>query len=266
MTTIAFIGLGIMGSPMAVHLVERRPRRRRLNRSPEPAGPLVEPAGARPTSSPRRSAGPRWWPSWSRTPPTCRTSGRRGWRLRATRRRARSIIDFSTIRPDVTAAAGRSRRPSRASGCSTPRSPAARPAPSSAVLSIMVGGEADRLRRGQADPRRGRQDHRARRPERRRPDGQGGQPADRRRQHRGGRRGDRLPRGVRGRHRRRPRGARRRAGRQHGAGPARAPNMLGRQLRARLPDRPAPQGHGHRHLRGPRGRRRASRSAPSPPS
>ena len=34
------------------------------------------------------------------------------------------------------------------------------------------------------------------------------------------------------------------------------PNMLGRQLRARLPDRPAPQGHGHRHRRGPRGRRR----------
>ena len=34
-----------------------------------------------------------------------------------------------------------------------------------------------------------------------------------------------------------------------------APNMLKRELRARLPDRPAPQGHGHRHLRRPRGRR-----------
>ena len=35
-------------------------------------------------------------------------------------------------------------------------------------------------------------------------------------------------------------------------------NMLGRTFDPGLPDRPAPQGHGHRHLRGARGRRRAS--------
>ena len=39
------------------------------------------------------------------------------------------IIDFSSIRPDVTAELADAGHRRGASGCSTPRSPAARPAP-----------------------------------------------------------------------------------------------------------------------------------------
>ena len=126
-------------------------------------------------------------------------------------------IDCSTIRPDVAAqlaAAGAS----AASGSSTPRSAAARPARRTPRCRSWSAAPED-VGRGPADPRRRRQDHRARRPHRRRPDRQGRQPADRRRQHRAARRGDRVPGGLRRRHRRRGRGARRRAGRQHGARP-----------------------------------------------
>jgi 2-hydroxy-3-oxopropionate reductase len=45
MTNIAFIGLGIMGSPMAVHLAKAGHRVAGYNRSPEKAAPLVDAGG-----------------------------------------------------------------------------------------------------------------------------------------------------------------------------------------------------------------------------
>jgi 2-hydroxy-3-oxopropionate reductase len=45
MTNIAFIGLGIMGSPMAVHLAKAGHRVAGYNRTPEKAAPLVEAGG-----------------------------------------------------------------------------------------------------------------------------------------------------------------------------------------------------------------------------
>ncbi|BDH56420.1 hypothetical protein MTP03_13590 [Tsukamurella sp. PLM1] len=45
MTTIAFIGLGIMGSPMAVHLAEAGHTVAGFNRTPERAKPLVDAGG-----------------------------------------------------------------------------------------------------------------------------------------------------------------------------------------------------------------------------
>ena len=45
MTNIAFIGLGIMGSPMAVHLAKAGHQVAGYNRTPEKAAPLVEAGG-----------------------------------------------------------------------------------------------------------------------------------------------------------------------------------------------------------------------------
>ncbi|CAK7279935.1 hypothetical protein SGPA1_10713 [Streptomyces misionensis JCM 4497] len=95
-------------------------------------------------------------------------------------------------------------------------------------------------------------------------DREGRQPADRRREHPGVRRGRGLPgevrRGPRGRARRaqrRPRGLHR-AHTEEG-------QLPGPRLQAGLPDRPAPQGHGHRHRRGPqRGRGPAGRRGGRP--
>ena len=59
MTTVAFIGLGIMGGPMAGHLVERRIRRRRLQPQPGQGRTSSSPPAARaPTRSPTRCATP----------------------------------------------------------------------------------------------------------------------------------------------------------------------------------------------------------------
>ena len=133
-----------------------------------------------------------------------------------------------------------------------------------AVLSIMVGGEQadfDEVKPildavGKTIVLVG--------PGRCRPDGEGRQPADRGRQLRAGRRGDRLPARLRRRHRGRAGRAGRRPGRQHRAGPQ-GRQHAGRQLPARLPDRPAQQGHGHHRRRGPgQGRRDPARRGHRP--
>ena len=51
-TQIGFVGLGIMGSPMAVHLQQAGHEVRGHNRSPAKTGPLVE-AGAEARTVPR---------------------------------------------------------------------------------------------------------------------------------------------------------------------------------------------------------------------
>ena len=91
-------------------------------------------------------------------------------------------VDCSSIRPDVVRQAGRAGRPSRASGRSTPRSPAARPAPSRPRCRSWSAATPIDLRGGTPGPGGGRQDRRPRRPVRLRPDRQGRQPADRGRQ------------------------------------------------------------------------------------
>ncbi len=87
----------------------------------------------------------------------------------------------------------RRRRRRRASGCSTHPCPAVRPGAVEAVLSIMVGGEQADFDTALPALRGARQDRRAVRSARLRPDGEGGQPADRRREHPGVRRGRGLP-------------------------------------------------------------------------
>ena len=255
MTTIAFIGLGIMGQPMSVHLqnagydvcgvnlsperttATRRGRRtcRDLDRR---SGQGRRRRGRDGAGLARRRAGPR----------------RRGRRLRQRTEPGTLIIDFSSIRPDVTASLAEQAREKGFRMLDAPVS--------GGEAGAVERGTVDHgrrrgggLRRGRADLRRGRQDDRPRRTERLRPDREGGQPAHRRGQHRGARRGVGLPGGLWGRHGGRPGGARRRTGRLQGAGAEEAEHAR-TDVRPGLPDRPAPQGHGHRHLGRQRGRRR----------
>ena len=73
MTNIAFIGLGIMGSPMAVHLQDAGHEVSGYNRHPDRdrAAGRRRRARRRPRS-PTPSTTPTWSPSWSPTPPTSR--------------------------------------------------------------------------------------------------------------------------------------------------------------------------------------------------
>ncbi|EID71701.1 2-hydroxy-3-oxopropionate reductase, partial [Rhodococcus opacus RKJ300 = JCM 13270] len=57
MSTIAFIGLGIMGSPMAVHLAKAGHRVVGYNRSPERTAALVEAGGTAADSIAKAVAG-----------------------------------------------------------------------------------------------------------------------------------------------------------------------------------------------------------------
>ena len=103
-TRIAFIGLGIMGAPMAANLVKAGFDVTGYNRSPARVEQLVAAGGRGAAASPRRSGTPTWWPRWCPTPPTCG----RSWPARAACSTSAPagalIIDFSTIRPDVAAA------------------------------------------------------------------------------------------------------------------------------------------------------------------
>ena len=218
MTTVAFIGLGIMGGPMAANLVEAGFDVVGYNRTPD----KVERAdrGRRPRRRHRRRGGPRGRRDHhDRAGLPGRRGGRRRRRRRLRQRHARARSS-STSRSAPTSPA---RWPSQAASAAL----RVLDAPVSggeagaieASLSIMVGGEAADFEAarpvleavGKTIVHVG--------PTGSGPDRQGRQPAHRRRQHRAARRGDRLPGGLRRRHRGRAGGARRRPGRQHGAGP-----------------------------------------------
>ena len=235
MTYIAFIGLGIMGSPMAVHLAKAGHQVAGYNRSPEKAAPLVDAGGRAAASVAEAVATPMSSPDGAGLARRPRGSRGRGRRVRHRAKPGTLVIDFSSIRPDVTAGLAEQAASKGFRLIDAPVSGGEAGA-INAALSIMVGGDGRRLRRRPADPGRGRQDGRARRPQRVRPDGEGGQPAHRRGQHPGARRGGDLPRGVRRGHRGCARGARRRPGRLEGAGPEEAEHARP-GIRSRLPDR-----------------------------
>ncbi|GAA1864912.1 2-hydroxy-3-oxopropionate reductase [Pseudonocardia ailaonensis] len=102
MTTIGFIGLGIMGSPMAVHLARAGHAVAGYNRSPEKTGPLVE-AGGRAADSIADAVREAdvvalMLPD---SPDVTRVlTGEDGVFAHAAP--GSLVIDFSTIRPDVT--------------------------------------------------------------------------------------------------------------------------------------------------------------------
>ena len=90
------------------------------------------------------------------------------------------IIDFSSIRPDVTTELAAQARDKGFRLLDAPVS-GGQAGAVNASLSIMVGGEAADFRGRRRRFRGSRQDDRARRAERRRADGEGREPADRRR-------------------------------------------------------------------------------------
>ena len=142
MTNIAFIGLGIMGSPMAVHLAKAGHQVAGYNRTPEKAAPLVEAGGraAESIADAVRDAEVVCVMVPDSPDVTDVLAGEGGVFDNA--KAGTLVIDFSSIRPDVTAqlaeqAAGKDMRlvDAPVSGGEA--------GAKNAALSIMVGGEAD---------------------------------------------------------------------------------------------------------------------------
>jgi 2-hydroxy-3-oxopropionate reductase len=139
---IAFIGLGIMGSPMAVHLAEAGHVVAGYNRSPGKTAPLVA-AGGRAAESIANAVGGAdvvcvMVPD---SPDVRDVVARRGGVFDSAAPNA-LIIDFSTIRPDVAAELAREAGSNGFRMLDAPVSGGEAGA-RSASLSIMVGGDAD---------------------------------------------------------------------------------------------------------------------------
>ena len=102
MTSIAFIGLGIMGSPMAVHLAKAGHDVVGYNRSPEKAKPLVDAGGRAADSVADAVADAEVIAVMVPDSPDVRDvlAGEGG--VFANGKPGALIIDFSSIRPDVT--------------------------------------------------------------------------------------------------------------------------------------------------------------------
>ncbi|PVG84546.1 2-hydroxy-3-oxopropionate reductase [Nocardioides gansuensis] len=142
MTDIAFIGLGIMGSPMAVHLANAGHAVAGYNRTPDKTGPLVE-AGGRAADSVADAV--------KDADVVCVMvpdspdvvdvlTGEDG--VFAHAQPGALVIDFSSIRPDVTADLASQARDKGFRYLDAPVSGGEAGA-KNAALSIMVGGEGD---------------------------------------------------------------------------------------------------------------------------
>ncbi|GAA2213189.1 2-hydroxy-3-oxopropionate reductase [Nonomuraea monospora] len=142
MTAIAFIGLGIMGSPMAVHLVKAGHAVSGYNRTPEKARPLAEAGGRVAESIADAVTGAEVVALMVPDSPDVQDvlTGRDGVFEHAAP--GTLIIDFSSIRPDVTRdlAEEAARRGLRYLDAPVSGGEAGA---KNATLSIMVGGEAD---------------------------------------------------------------------------------------------------------------------------
>ena len=142
MSTIAFIGLGIMGSPMAVHLAEGGHQVRGHNRSPGKAGPLVDAGGTESGSIAEAVDGADVVAVMVPDSPDVQDvlTGDDG--VLAHAEQGALIIDFSSIRPDVTVELGRQ---AAAAGLRLLDAPVSggEAGAVNAALSIMVGGSAD---------------------------------------------------------------------------------------------------------------------------
>ncbi len=141
MSNIAFIGLGVMGSPMAVHLAGAGHAVTGYNRSPEKTKPLVD-AGGRGTGSIAEAVRDAdvvcvMVPD---SPDVQHVLAGDGGVFDNAKKGA-LVIDFSSIRPDVTVELARQARESGLRLLDAPVSGGEKGA-QDAVLSIMVGGDA----------------------------------------------------------------------------------------------------------------------------
>ncbi|OZE41963.1 MULTISPECIES: 2-hydroxy-3-oxopropionate reductase [unclassified Rhodococcus (in: high G+C Gram-positive bacteria)] len=142
MSTIAFIGLGIMGSPMSVHLAKAGHQVVGYNLTPDRTGPLVEAGGTAADSIAKAVHDADVIAIMVPDSPDVQEvlAGEGGVFDNA--RRDALIIDFSSIRPDVTAtlAADAISRGFRILDAPVSGGQAGA---ENATLSIMVGGSAD---------------------------------------------------------------------------------------------------------------------------
>ncbi|NIH80226.1 2-hydroxy-3-oxopropionate reductase [Amycolatopsis viridis] len=140
MSSIAFIGLGIMGSPMAVHLAGAGHDVTGYNRTPEKTKPLVDAGGRAAKSIAEAVEGAEVICVMVPDSPDVRAvlAGEGGVFDHA--RRGALVIDFSSIRPDVTAQLARQARERGLRLLDAPVSGGEAGA-RNAALSIMVGGE-----------------------------------------------------------------------------------------------------------------------------
>jgi 2-hydroxy-3-oxopropionate reductase len=140
--TIAFIGLGIMGSPMAVHLARAGHEVLGFNRTRAKSGPLVAAGGKAAQSVADAVRDADVIALMLPDTPDVEDVLTRADGVFASVRRGALVIDFSTIRPDVTVelANEASRRGLRMIDAPVSGGEAGAV---DAVLSIMVGGERD---------------------------------------------------------------------------------------------------------------------------
>ncbi|MEV0996206.1 2-hydroxy-3-oxopropionate reductase [Nonomuraea sp. NPDC050202] len=142
MTAIAFIGLGIMGSPMAVHLVKAGHAVAGYNRTPEKAGPLAAAGGRAAESIADAVTGAEVVALMVPDSPDVQDvlAGPGGVFEHAAP--GTLIIDFSSIRPDVTRELAEEAGRRGLRHLDAPVSGGEAGA-RNAALSIMVGGDAD---------------------------------------------------------------------------------------------------------------------------
>jgi 2-hydroxy-3-oxopropionate reductase len=142
MTNIAFIGLGIMGSPMAVHLANAGHQVAGYNRTPEKAAPLVDAGGraAESIADAVRDAEVVCVMVPDSPDVSDVLTGEGGVFDNA--KPGTLVIDFSSIRPDVTTQLAEQ---AAAKGMRLVDAPVSggEAGAKNAALSIMVGGEAD---------------------------------------------------------------------------------------------------------------------------
>jgi 2-hydroxy-3-oxopropionate reductase len=142
MTNIAFIGLGIMGSPMAVHLANAGHQVTGYNRSPEKTAPLVAAGGRAAASIPEAVHDADVVAVMVPDSPDVEEvlAGSNGVFEHA--KPGALVIDFSSIRPDVTTELAAQAQESGFRYLDAPVSGGEAGA-KNAALSIMVGGSAE---------------------------------------------------------------------------------------------------------------------------
>src|SRR5690625_4842120 len=139
MTTIAFIGLGIMGSPMSVNLTKAGFDVVGYNRSPEKAQPLVDAGGTSASSIAEAVQGADTVAIRGPEPLDVAEVPQAEAGVSASAKSGALIIDFATIRPDVARELAQEAQEKGFRILDAPVS-GGEPGAINGALSIMVGG------------------------------------------------------------------------------------------------------------------------------
>jgi 2-hydroxy-3-oxopropionate reductase len=145
--TVGFIGLGVMGSPMAVNLAKAGHRVTGFNRSPEKTAALVAAGGRSATSVAETVAGAEVVALMLPDTPDVDAVLNAPDGVLATAQPGTLVIDFSTIRPDSSVGFAASARTHGIGFLDAPVS-GGEVGAVNAALSVMVGGDVEDFDRG----------------------------------------------------------------------------------------------------------------------